>query len=67
MEYLQIEHERTSMRFDMAEKILAAIKSPNIRAKLTYEVHELLKKNKHDRCECEMCDNRAVEIYERIS
>lgn len=67
MELSQLEHERTSVRFDMAEKILKAIKSKRVRVILKNDVKTMLSKHKDDRCECEMCDNRAVEIYEHLS
>lgn len=55
------------MRFELAQKVMGAISSKNIRAKLLEMVEDLLKKNKSDRCECEFCDNLAVDLHEQLS
>lgn len=55
------------MRFELAAKIMAAISSKGIRAKLLEMVEDLLKKNKSDRCECEFCDNLAADLHYDLS
>lgn len=67
MDYSSLNHERTKMRFELAAKIMAAISSKGIRAKLLEMVEDLLKKNKSDRCECEFCDNLAADLHHDLS